>query len=135
MLRNKLSVNRRRVLVIDDNKDTTEMLKDFFELKDIECKVINEGKEGLNEISKEDEYYDCVLLDLTMPEFSGLDIFKKINDENMLKSKNIIIFTASVKSLDEVNDLLNQGAKFVLRKPCSINKIVEIVEKFTTDKI
>ena len=130
MINNKFKEIRPKILVIDDNKDTTEMLEDFFEIKDIECKVINEGKEGLNELYKDDVHYNCVLLDLTMPGFSGLDIFKKIQGKNILKSKNIIIFTASVKSLKEIDDLINQGARYVLKKPCSIHKILEIVEKF-----
>ena len=69
-------------------------------------------------------------MDLTIPEFSVLDILRKIQSKNILKSKNIIIFTASIKSLKEIDDLINNGAKYVLKKPCSINKIIEIVEKF-----
>jgi len=65
----------QRVLVIDDNKDTTELLEDFFESEDIECIVINEGRKGLEEIRKDKGHYDLILLDLTIPEFSGWDIF------------------------------------------------------------
>jgi DNA-binding response OmpR family regulator len=123
-----------RVLVIDDNKDITEMLKDFFETENIECKIINDGNEGLNEILKEDEYYDFILLDLTMPEFSGLDIFKKLKDKNVLNSKNLIIFTASAKTDKEVNEIMKEGAKYFLRKPFSLNEILKIVEKFIINK-
>ena len=59
------------VLVIDDNKDITEMLEEFFELEDIEYKVINVGIEGLDEIRKFKGFCDIILLDLTMPDFSG----------------------------------------------------------------
>ena len=59
------------VLVIDDNKDITEMLEEFFELEDIECKVINVRIEGLDEIRKFKGFCDIILLDLTMPDFSG----------------------------------------------------------------
>ncbi len=122
-----------RVLVIDDNTDITEMLKDFFETEDIECNVINDGREGLKEILK-DEHYDFILLDLTMPEFSGWDVFNKLKDEKLLKSKNIIIFTASSKTGSEITELLKEGAKYVLRKPFSITDILEIVEKFIIKK-
>jgi DNA-binding response OmpR family regulator len=118
-----------RVLVIDDNKDITEMLKDFFETEDIECKVINDGREGLDEIRKEVNY-DFILLDLTMPEFSGWDVFNKLKEDNLLKSRNIIIFTASSKTGNEVNELLKEGAKYVLRKPFAIKDVLDIVEKF-----
>jgi DNA-binding response OmpR family regulator len=123
-----------RVLVIDDNKDITEMLKDFFETENIECKIINDGIEGLNEILKEDEYYDFILLDLTMPEFSGWDIFKKLKDKNVLNSKNLIIFTASAKTDKEVNEIMKEGAKYFLRKPFSLNEILKIVENFIINK-
>jgi DNA-binding response OmpR family regulator len=123
-----------RVLVIDDNKDITEMLKDFFETENIECKIINDGIEGLNEILKEDEYYDFILLDLTMPKFSGWDIFKKLKDKNVLNSRNLIIFTASAKTDKEVNEIMKEGAKYFLRKPFSLDEILKIVEKFIINK-
>jgi DNA-binding response OmpR family regulator len=122
-----------RVLVIDDNADITEMLKDFFDTEDIECKVINDGREGLDEIRKEVNY-DFILLDLTMPEFSGWDIFNKLKEEKLLKSKNIIIFTASSKTGNEINELLKEGAKYVLRKPFSIKDILDLVDKFIIKK-
>lgn len=122
---------RSRVLVIDDNKDITEMIKDFFDSEDIECKIINEGKEGLDEIRKNNGYYNLVLLDLTMPDFSGWDVFKKVKEEDLLKSNNIIIFTASTKTNNEIGEMINEGAKFVLRKPFSLNDLISIVDKYT----
>ena len=109
------------------------MLKDFFETEDIDCKVINDGREGLDEIRKAVNY-DFILLDLTMPEFSGWDIFNKLKEEELLKSRNIIIFTASSKTGNEINELLKEGAKYVLRKPFSIKDVLDIVEKFIVKK-
>jgi DNA-binding response OmpR family regulator len=134
MIKDRTVVTTPRVLVIDDNIDITEMLKDFFETEDIECKIINDGREGLDEILKENVSYNFILLDMTMPEFSGWDIFKKLKEEDLLKSINLIIFTASSKTVNEVNDLLKEGVKYVLRKPFSINEVLEIVEKFITAK-
>jgi CheY-like chemotaxis protein len=39
-----------RVLIIDDNEDITELIKDYLETEDIECKIINRGIDGLDEI-------------------------------------------------------------------------------------
>jgi DNA-binding response OmpR family regulator len=121
-----------RVLVIDDNKDTTEMLKDFFENEGIECITINDGKNGLEEIrSKRD--YDFVLLDLAMPEYSGFDVFNKLMEENLLKSNNIIIFTASSQKDNGMNRVLRDGAKYILKKPFSIDDIIYLIERFTNN--
>ncbi|MGN6346569.1 MAG: response regulator [Candidatus Nitrosocosmicus sp.] len=129
--REKNMPERSRVLVIDDNKDITEMIKDFFDSEDIGCKIINEGKEGLDEIRKNNGYYNLILLDLTMPDFSGWDVFKKVKEEDLLKSNNIIIFTASTKTNNEIGEMINEGAKFVLRKPFSLNDLISIVDKYT----
>jgi DNA-binding response OmpR family regulator len=133
MTNKSVSAPTSRVLVIDDNTDITEMLKDFFETEDIDCKVINDGREGLDEIRRAVNY-DFILLDLTMPEFSGWDIFNKLKEEELLKSRNIIIFTASSKTGNEINELLKEGAKYVLRKPFSIKDVLDIVEKFIVKK-
>jgi DNA-binding response OmpR family regulator len=117
-----------RVLVIDDNKDTTELLKDFFESEDIECIVINEGRKGLEEIRKDNGHYDLILLDLTIPDFSGWDIFKKLKEENLVESKNIIIFTATTKTNNEIDELIKEGAKYVLKKPFSLEELIKIIK-------
>jgi len=134
LVKDSSAVTNPRVLVIDDNKDITEMLKDFFELENIECKIVNDGKEGLDEILKEHMYYNFILLDLTMPEFSGWDIFKKLKDKNLLPSINLVIFTASSKTANEINELLKEGVKYVLKKPFSLVEILEIVEKLIVNK-
>jgi DNA-binding response OmpR family regulator len=134
LVKDSSAVTNPRVLVIDDNKDITEMLKDFFELENIECKIVNDGKEGLDEILKEHVYYNFILLDLTMPEFSGWDIFKKLKDKNLLPSINLVIFTASSKTANEINELLKEGVKYVLKKPFSLVEILKIVEKLIVNK-
>ena len=123
-----------RVLIIDDSEDITELVKDYLESEDIECKIINRGIDGLEEIRKNDGYYNVVLLDLAMPEFSGLDVFNKLKEENLLKSNNVIIFTASSTQNSEINEMVKGGAKYILRKPSSIEEILDVVTRFTTIK-
>jgi DNA-binding response OmpR family regulator len=123
-----------RVLIIDDDEDITELIKDYLETEDIECKIINRGIDGLDEIRKKDGYYNVILLDLAMPEFSGLDVFNKLKEENLLKSNNVIIFTASSTQNGEIKDMMKRGAKYILRKPSSIAEILDVVTRFTIKK-
>ena len=48
-----------KVLVIDDNKDLTEAISYGLEDPDIECKIINDGKEGLDEDPKRKRQIQC----------------------------------------------------------------------------
>jgi len=73
---------------------------------------------------------DVILLDLAIPEFSGFDIFKALKDEGLLESKNVLIFTASSVTDQEVQEMLSSGAKGVLRKPLSIDDLTDAVERY-----
>ena len=116
------------VLIIDDNEQITKMLTTFLELKEHECTVINDGREGLDEIKKNN--HDVVLLDLAMPEFDGYAVIKDLEDNNLLKERKIIVFTASTITQDELDELVNRGVTSYILKPIDIdvlmNKILEI---------
>ena len=117
-----------RVLLIEDNEDIAEMVRLCLESQDTTCSVVGGGKEGLQSIRKDN--FDVILLDLAMPEFSGFDILKALKEEDLLKPKNILIFTASsVTDIDE-RDMLSSGAKGVIRKPLSIDNLIGAVERF-----
>jgi DNA-binding response OmpR family regulator len=117
-----------KVLLIDDNKDIADMVRLCLESENIVCKITEDGKAGL-QLIREDNF-DAILLDLAMPEFSGFDVFKALKEEDLLKSNNILIFTASSVTDPEIKEMLSAGAKRVLRKPLSIDDLMEAVERF-----
>ena len=117
-----------KALIIDDNEEITTATSFYLESINISCKVINQGKEGLEAIKK--EHFDIVFLDLAMPEFSGYDILKTLYNEGLLKSNNIIIFTASSVTDNDIEEMLSLGAKSVLKKPLSIQELQATVDKF-----
>ncbi|MDQ6666769.1 MAG: response regulator [Thermoproteota archaeon] len=121
-----------KVLLIDDNKDINEMVCLCLESQDITVKVADEGREGLRSIKE--NHFDVVLLDLAMPGFSGFDIFNALKEEDLLKSKNIVIFTASSVTDNDIQEMLLAGAKGVLKKPISIDDLIETVEKFRQER-
>ena len=100
----------------------------YFETQEIDFTAINEGELGLQAIRKEDT--DLVLLDLAMPNFSGVDIVDYLKKENLLDSKNIIIFTASSVSPQLFDDLIKRGIKGVLKKPVDMNDLEELITRF-----
>jgi DNA-binding response OmpR family regulator len=118
-----------RVLLIDDNKDVADMVRLCLESQEnTTCSIIGDGRAGLQSIRE--DTFDVILLDLAMPEFSGFDIFKALKDEDLLRSKNVLIFTASSVTDTEVQEMLSSGAKGVLRKPLSIDDLIGAVERF-----
>ena len=119
-----------KVLVIDDNKDLTEAISYGLEDPDIECKIINDGKEGLDEILRERGKYNVILLDIAMPEFSVIDVLARLKKEDVIKSENIIIFTASSITDRDIDDFVKSGAKGILKKPVSLDDLIELIGKY-----
>lgn len=116
------------VLLIDDNKEITEMISFFLDSQDIACDVENEGANALEKIKT--KRYDVILLDLAMPVFSGYDLFEYLKKEDLLKKNNVVIFTASYLSEEKIEQMINEGAKGIIKKPISINTIIETINKY-----
>ena len=115
-----------KVLLIDDNPQITEIFERFFKLKGIECKVINEGKSGLEEIKN--ERYDVIFLDIAMSDFNGYDILKSLKNQNS-RDKNIVILTASNIDINELDNFKDVGIKEILTKPVSLYEIDKIIQR------
>ncbi len=111
-----------KILIVDDNEQITKMLTTFLELKQHICTIANDGKEGL-ELIKENNS-DVILLDLAMPEFDGYAVIKDLEDNNMLKDRKIIVFTASTITQEELDKLVVRGVNSYILKPIDIDTLL-----------
>jgi DNA-binding response OmpR family regulator len=116
-----------KVLIIDDNENITEVVKDYFELENIECKTINSGLEGLAEI--QNNKYDLILLDLAIPDYSGIDILDELKKQSIV-NKNIVIFTASVVKDADIQKYRDMGVKEIQEKPMSLAILENLKQKY-----
>jgi two-component system OmpR family response regulator len=117
-----------RLLVIDDNHEITEAITFYCSTeKDIDCQVVNDGQEGLGRIRN--DKFDLILLDVAMPDFSGKDVIESLKRDELIDSTNIVIFTAS-SNQRLFDEMKNSGVKEVFKKPCSIDDLAEVIEKY-----
>jgi CheY-like chemotaxis protein len=116
-----------KILVIDDSQEIAEVLKFWLENEGVTVDVITDGSIGLDMIRN--RQFDLILLDVAMPDFTGLDVIDSLKNEGFLESKNIIIFTASSdKNLFE--RLKNSGVKGILKKPSSLQELERLLDKY-----
>ena len=115
-----------KILIIDDNENITSMLKKYLTLKNYECVIENKGKNGLKKILSEN--FDYIILDLSMPGFDGYSILDNLEKESSIKEKNIIIFTASNITDDEIDQLKARGVYECFRKPVELKSIIAILK-------
>ena len=123
---NKIIPYVMKVLVVDDNQDITCLLSRFLKAKGFENIVTNDPRDGLERIKQ--EQYDVVLLDISMPEVSGIDIIQTLEKENILKDQKIVIFSANAFTDGQINDLLKMdGIQDCLKKPIQLNKLLTAI--------
>jgi two-component system aerobic respiration control sensor histidine kinase ArcB len=120
-----------KVLLVDDSKEITEVISFFLESQynDVSCIVINEGRKAFQEIKEHDDY-DVIILDMALPEMSGYDILEQLSKENLMRSKDIVIFTASSIPEKDKQEYLKSGVKGFLQKPLSIDELASMIETF-----
>jgi len=117
--------------IIDDNQDLLDLCEVTLSSEGHEFTAINNGKEGLQAIK--DKKFDLVLLDLSMPGFSGEDVLDALVKEGIMNKQMIIIFTASTASEQEFGPLLEKGVHSIIRKPVNIDDLIETIKKMPSD--
>jgi len=102
-----------KILVVEDDKKISRILKLQLERKNHEITVIENGIDALNEIDKKRDFYDLMLLDLGLPLMEGNDVCK-----NVRKISEVPIIVVSAKNnIEEKVDLLKSGANDYVTKP------------------
>ncbi len=117
-----------KILGIDDNEDILNLLKTVLTSKGHDFVQASNGKDGVKLI--EEQNFDAILLDLAMPEFSGLNVIESLEKNDRIKNLKIILFTASSATDKEIDVLLkHDGIKACIRKPVDINVLINKVEE------
>jgi len=116
-----------KICIIDDLVSNTDVIAKFLKLKGHETVVANSGKKGL--LLLEDEIFDAVILDVTMPDMSGIEIVDALNESGRIKDQNILIFSASLVDEEKINDLKDHGVKDFIKKPIDLNLMLSKLEE------
>jgi DNA-binding response OmpR family regulator len=117
------------VLVADDEPHIGRIIKMKLEQGPFKVSLAYDGEEALAFIDS-DEQVDLALLDLMMPKLSGLDVLRKIREQERFKSLPCIILTAGGDARHE-RDALALGATHFLTKPFSPKKLYALVARLT----
>jgi len=120
-----------KILGIDDNQDLLDLCDIALSSEDHEYTGINNGKEGVQALI--DEQFDIVLLDLSMPDFSGVDVVDALVEAGIMKKQKVVIFTASSATEKEYGPLLEKGAHSIVKKPLDVDVLIETIQNIANE--
>ncbi len=115
-----------KILVIDDDQDTTKMLSKFLTEMSFETIVTNDPMVGLKKIRR--EHFDVILLDINMPVVNGFGVIEMLAVADILKDQNIFIFSGTqIPEIQLKNLLRRDGITGFLSKPIDVEKLVNVI--------
>jgi two-component system chemotaxis response regulator CheY/two-component system response regulator (stage 0 sporulation protein A) len=118
-------------IVIDDDKDTVDVLCEFLQIKGIE--IIGKGYDGKEAVDLYKKLKpDVVFLDVMMDGFDGFCALEKIREIQL--DAIVVMVTADLTTTTE-DRLSELNASAIVYKPYDINEIMQIVNKLTPIKV
>ena len=86
-----------RILIVDDDRELGEMLKEFLEPDHFELTARLSGEDGLQAL--QDEEFDLLILDIMLPGISGIDVLRQVRQSNDIP---IVMLTARGDDVDRI---------------------------------
>ena len=115
-----------KILIVDDDPDIVLMLEDRLQATGYETVAALEGQQALDLIVQESPH--LVLLDLTLPKLSGLDVLKRLAQMKPSDSPPVIVMTAHA-SIQAAVEAMKEGAYDFLTKPLDNDHLLIVIRK------
>lgn len=111
-----------KLLVVDDEKDVCNFVKNFFGLRGFEVFTALNGEEALRIVEKEDP---CIVLqDIRMPGIDGIETLRRMKER---RPNNKVIMVTCVDDIERVQEAKRLGADGYITKPLILNELVKAV--------
>jgi two-component system, sensor histidine kinase and response regulator len=110
-----------KVLIVDDEPDIRDSLKDFFKDEGWSVDAAANGAEALD-ILQAEEPPDVVILDLLMPVLGGNDLYAKMQADPRLAKVPVIISTSDPSRAP--------SGVLIMKKPVNLDRLLETVERY-----
>jgi DNA-binding response OmpR family regulator len=121
---------RARILVVEDDRDLCEELREILAEEDLRADFANSGDRGLEMARQAD--YDLVILDLRLPGLSGIEVLRRLNSSDL--APPVLVVTGHPMSdklgdrhRDEFRQEIARLADGVLSKPFDVSELLSCI--------
>lgn len=118
---------RKRILIVEDNDLNLKLFRDLLNANGYDTV---ETKEGLEAIGLTRNIMpDLIIMDIQLPEVSGLDVTRKIKSDQSMRHIPVIAVTAFAMKDDEER-ILRAGCEAYISKPIAIEHFMTVIRRF-----
>src|SRR5258708_36481076 len=119
----------KRVLIVEDNELNMKLFNDLLEAHGYATLKTRDGIDALK--MAREHHPDLIIMDIQLPEVSGLDVTKWLKEDEKLRHIPVIAVTAFAMKGDE-EKIREGGCQDYIAKPISVVKFLETVQKHLT---
>lgn len=118
----------KKVLVVEDDKGSQHSILRLIKNDNTEISIANTGKEAFKQIIS--KKFDCVILDLNLPDVHGIEWLKKLSKEKLGHKPPVIVYTAQELSEKEHQELQQHSSSVVVKTSDSPDRLLDEVSLF-----
>lgn len=124
-------MEQKTVLIVEDEEDAADLFAEMMRVSGFRVLKTIKSAPAISIMLAEKP--DLVLLDIMMPEISGLDILRQMRSDPALAGIPVIVVTAKSMPTD-IKNSMEAGASTYLTKPVGFLELKEAVERTLADK-
>ncbi len=117
---------KKKFLIVEDENSLSEIILKMLEAFEYEGKVARNATEAVRLL--ENTHYDAIILDLTLPDMNGIDLYRKIIKMDS-KYRKRIIFTSGFETSKELDKLIKENELHFLSKPFTIDQFISVIDE------
>ncbi|MBM3618033.1 MAG: response regulator [Alphaproteobacteria bacterium] len=121
---------KKKILIVEDNDLNLKLFRDLLDAHGYETFETKDGMQVLN--LARNVRPDLILMDIQLPEISGLDITRRLKADSEVKDIPVIAVTAFAMKDDE-EMILSAGCEAYMSKPISIPLFISTIQKFLNE--
>ncbi|MFN0263847.1 response regulator [Tepidamorphus sp. 3E244] len=120
----------KKVMIVEDNELNMKLFHDLLKANGYDVVGTRDGREAVDLARR--ELPDLILMDIQLPEVSGLDVTAWLKEDDNLRHIPVIAVTAFAMKGDEER-IREGGCEAYISKPISVGKFIETVKQFLND--
>ena len=125
-------MNRKKILIIDDDREVSLALSVRLKAADYDVDVAGDGESGLQKLAAGADHWahrpDVVLLDVRMPGIDGLEVIRQMKRDPRLADIPVIFVSANAQETAK-RAAFNAGGKFFLEKPFESRALLAAIQR------
>lgn len=119
----------KKILLVEDQEIQSDFIKQSLEEQHIQIFQAFNARQALDLLDQE-KLFDCIIMDLNLPDKSGIELLNEIKSNNQFKDLPIIINTAMELTTEQTSEILHHSQAMVLKSAKSNNRLIDEVNLF-----